>query len=144
MSLRSLTIICSSDLWVWYLGFFEFLSSWWFSTFLLLDKWQMYQPNGVTSSNFSRSNTFGHGQHLESGANTMDTMSGGNNLNNASLASKQRLRWTHELHERFVDAVGQLGGPDRESYFHYLLSWKFKLCHLLLIYRARLVNQHLL
>jgi len=29
-------------------------------------------------------------------------------------AAKQRLRWTPELHERFVDAVTQLGGPDRE------------------------------
>lgn len=46
----------------------------------------------------------------------MDTMNGGNSLldNNPSLASKTRLRWTHELHERFVDAVAQLGGPDRK------------------------------
>ena len=40
-------------------------------------------------------------------------MNGGNN-NAANLASKQRLRWTNELHERFVDAVAQLGGPDRK------------------------------
>ncbi|KAI8524840.1 hypothetical protein RHMOL_Rhmol13G0181300 [Rhododendron molle] len=47
----------------------------------------------------------------------MDTMNGGNSLldNNPSLASKTRLRWTHELHERFVDAVAQLGGPDRAT-----------------------------
>ncbi|GLT47263.1 hypothetical protein SLA2020_209710 [Shorea laevis] len=46
----------------------------------------------------------------------MDHISGGNNLsNNPNLASKQRLRWTHELHERFVDAVAQLGGPDRAT-----------------------------
>ena len=45
----------------------------------------------------------------------MDVVNGANGINNApSLASKQRLRWTHELHERFVDAVAQLGGPDRE------------------------------
>lgn len=25
---------------------------------------------------------------------------------------RPRLRWTAELHERFVDAVSQLGGPD--------------------------------
>ncbi|CAN6690348.1 unnamed protein product [Malus baccata var. baccata] len=45
----------------------------------------------------------------------MDLVSGGNSLNNSNLASKQRLRWTHELHERFVDAVAQLGGPDRAT-----------------------------
>ncbi|XP_051135985.1 myb family transcription factor PHL7 isoform X2 [Andrographis paniculata] len=46
----------------------------------------------------------------------MDPTSGGNNANNnPNLASKQRLRWTHELHERFVDAVAQLGGPDRAT-----------------------------
>ncbi|KAK9065226.1 hypothetical protein SSX86_016609 [Deinandra increscens subsp. villosa] len=40
----------------------------------------------------------------------------GNDADNSpSLASKQRLRWTHELHERFVDAVAQLGGPDRAT-----------------------------
>ncbi|KAG6556564.1 hypothetical protein Mapa_001505 [Marchantia paleacea] len=30
-------------------------------------------------------------------------------------AAKQRLRWTPELHERFVDAVTQLGGADRAT-----------------------------
>ncbi|KAI3732186.1 hypothetical protein L1987_63385 [Smallanthus sonchifolius] len=43
----------------------------------------------------------------------MDVVNGANN--SSSLASKQRLRWTHELHERFVDAVAQLGGPDRAT-----------------------------
>ncbi|KAI3499054.1 hypothetical protein L1887_34847 [Cichorium endivia] len=46
----------------------------------------------------------------------MDVVNGANaHNNNSSLASKQRLRWTHELHERFVDAVAQLGGPDRAT-----------------------------
>eukprot|EP00249_Psilotum_nudum_P001210 c13581_g1_i1 orf=515-1666(+) len=30
-------------------------------------------------------------------------------------SSKQRLRWTSELHERFVDAITQLGGADRAT-----------------------------
>lgn len=45
---------------------------------------------------------------------TMDPVNGNNLSNNHSMSSKQRLRWTNELHERFVDAVAQLGGPDRK------------------------------
>ncbi|KAH9798298.1 Myb family transcription factor PHL7 [Citrus sinensis] len=76
----------------------------------------MYQPNSVPSSSLVRSNSLVHGQHLDCGSSQMDPMNGGNSLNNnPSLASKQRLRWTHELHERFVDAVAQLGGPDRAT-----------------------------
>ncbi|OVA13775.1 SANT/Myb domain [Macleaya cordata] len=30
-------------------------------------------------------------------------------------SGKQRLRWTSDLHERFVDAIAQLGGPDRAT-----------------------------
>lgn len=33
----------------------------------------------------------------------------------AAASSKQRLRWTTELHDRFVEAVTQLGGPDRAT-----------------------------
>ncbi|RWR95066.1 myb family transcription factor family protein [Cinnamomum micranthum f. kanehirae] len=41
--------------------------------------------------------------------------SGGGSINNSTLTSRQRLRWTSELHEHFVDAVTQLGGPDRAT-----------------------------
>ncbi|KAJ8470683.1 hypothetical protein OPV22_025026 [Ensete ventricosum] len=40
---------------------------------------------------------------------------GRNDSGNSNLASRQRLRWTNELHDRFVDAVTQLGGPDRAT-----------------------------
>ncbi|KAK7290721.1 hypothetical protein RIF29_05336 [Crotalaria pallida] len=30
-------------------------------------------------------------------------------------SAKQRLRWTSDLHDRFVDAITQLGGPDRAT-----------------------------
>lgn len=79
----------------------------------------MYQTKSIPSSTLVHSCcSLVHGQHLECGASKMEPINGGNSLNNPSLASKQRLRWTHELHERFVDAVAQLGGPDREFSSH--------------------------
>ena len=71
----------------------------------------MYQPKSGPSSNLVV-----HGQHLDCGGTTMDPINGGSNVNNnPNLSSKQRLRRTHELHERFVDAVAQFGGPDRAT-----------------------------
>ncbi|XP_021666824.2 myb family transcription factor PHL7 isoform X2 [Hevea brasiliensis] len=76
----------------------------------------MYQLKSIPSSSLVHKSSLIHDQHLDCGASTMDPVGGGNSLNNnPSLASKQRLRWTHELHERFVDAVAQLGGPDRAT-----------------------------
>ncbi|KAL0283570.1 UNVERIFIED_CONTAM: Myb family transcription factor PHL7 [Sesamum angustifolium] len=76
----------------------------------------MYQPKGVPSSSLAQSSPGVRSRPLDCGATTMDHTGGGNNAsNNPNLASKQRLRWTHELHERFVDAVAQLGGPDRAT-----------------------------
>ncbi|KAI3996511.1 hypothetical protein MKX01_001349, partial [Papaver californicum] len=43
-------------------------------------------------------------------------MHGGNGRVDTGLVlstdAKPRLKWTPELHERFIDAVGQLGGAD--------------------------------
>ncbi|XP_042518848.1 myb family transcription factor PHL7-like [Macadamia integrifolia] len=77
----------------------------------------MYQPKTVPSSNLVCNNSLDQGQHQDSSATAMAPGSGGNNIssNNSNLASRQRLRWTHELHGRFVDAVLQLGGPDRAT-----------------------------
>lgn len=47
---------------------------------------------------------------------------GGTNQTTHPLTSRQRLRWTHELHERFVDAVAQLGGPD-SMYFKFCCNF---------------------
>lgn len=46
------------------------------------------------------------------GASTNSAGSPGGGSGGGGSAAKQRLRWTPELHERFVDAVTQLGGPD--------------------------------
>lgn len=53
-------------------------------------------------------------QHMEMSGNNLGQNNEGNTTNNPGMSSRQRLRWTNELHERFVDAVAQLGGPDSE------------------------------
>ncbi|XP_019180037.1 PREDICTED: myb family transcription factor PHL7-like isoform X2 [Ipomoea nil] len=76
----------------------------------------MYQPKAVLSSSLVPNKAIVSQQTLDFSASTMEPINGDNNLNNnPSLASKQRLRWSHELHERFVDSVAQLGGPDRAT-----------------------------
>lgn len=49
------------------------------------------------------------------GASTNSAGSPGGGSGGGGSAAKQRLRWTPELHDRFVDAVTQLGGPDRAT-----------------------------
>ncbi|XP_027353417.1 myb family transcription factor PHL7-like [Abrus precatorius] len=39
----------------------------------------------------------------------------GSNRSDGSATGKERLRWTQQLHERFVEAVDRLGGPDRAT-----------------------------
>lgn len=69
----------------------------------------------VLSSNSVDSYSLSNAHHSNSSASTMNPSSSENsNHNNPNLGAKQRLRWTNELHERFVDAVAQLGGPDSE------------------------------
>ncbi|XP_073134547.1 myb family transcription factor PHL7-like isoform X2 [Henckelia pumila] len=72
----------------------------------------MNQHKGVPSSSSVHNKPIIQSESLDCDSSAMDCISGGNN---ASLSSKQRLRWTHELHDRFVDAVAQLGGPDRAT-----------------------------
>ncbi|CAL9049274.1 unnamed protein product [Musa banksii] len=75
----------------------------------------MHRPKPISSLGLGHCNSIAQNQQLESSNNTMSPMNGVNNSNNPNLASRQRLRWTNELHERFVDAVTQLGGPDRAT-----------------------------
>lgn len=72
----------------------------------------MYQPNPISSSGQTHGNPTAHEQ-MELGNNAIVPSNGGNN--NPNMAARQRLRWTNELHDRFVEAVTQLGGPDSMS-----------------------------
>lgn len=68
-------------------------------------------PEDILWYHFVAHNSLACIQLLDSSPNAMDP-GGGGNISNPNLASRQRLRWTSELHERFVDGVTQLGGPD--------------------------------
>ncbi|XP_057440320.1 myb family transcription factor PHL7-like isoform X2 [Lotus japonicus] len=39
----------------------------------------------------------------------------GSSRSEGSTTGKERLRWTQQLHDRFVEAVNRLGGPDRAT-----------------------------
>jgi SHAQKYF class myb-like DNA-binding protein len=82
----------------------------------------MYQPrqNLLSSIGFEQpldiipGNNMGPNNAMSNNNSSMNSNNSAGNNSNPNLASRQRLRWTNELHERFVDAVTQLGGPDRK------------------------------
>lgn len=55
-------------------------------------------------------------------------------------AGRERLRWTQELHDRFVEAVTKLGGPDSKSLLLSLnlklVQFNYMLCACILGHRA--------
>lgn len=63
--------------------------------------------------------TMGLVPHKTQGAEQLSNMGAvaGPTVSNSAPSGgngKQRLRWTSDLHDRFVDAIAQLGGPDSE------------------------------
>ncbi|KAM3212667.1 hypothetical protein ACQJBY_065614 [Aegilops geniculata] len=74
----------------------------------------MYEPKPFSSTGSAHSNPISHGQQIGPTANNAASNIGGNSSNN-SFATRQRLRWTDELHGCFLEAVTRLGGPDRAT-----------------------------
>ncbi|KAL5225658.1 hypothetical protein ABZP36_012297 [Zizania latifolia] len=72
---------------------------------------KMYEPKPFSSIVPAHNDPVPHNQQIEPTSNNVISNSRGNSSNN-NFASRQRLRWTDDLHDRFVDAVTQLGGPD--------------------------------
>ncbi|XP_042402170.1 myb family transcription factor PHL7-like [Zingiber officinale] len=75
----------------------------------------MFQSQPIPNRSPIRNNSLAYNDQLEISDKVMVSNDGGNNNNNPNLASRQRLRWTNELHNCFIDAVTQLGGPDRAT-----------------------------
>lgn len=71
----------------------------------------MYEPKPFSSIVLAHNDPVSHNQQIERINNNVVSNSGGNS-SNSNFAARQRLRWTDDLHDRFVDAVTQLGGPD--------------------------------
>lgn len=69
----------------------------------------MYNPKKFSTMGLTPSKAQGD-EHLATVA-ASGGPSGGNSVP-AGGNGKQRLRWTSDLHDRFVDAIAQLGGPD--------------------------------
>lgn len=86
---------------------------------------QMYHQQQLQSHNhfLSSRQTFPPERHLLLQGGSIPAESG----LVLSTDAKPRLKWTPELHERFVDAVNQLGGPDSKYMLKPSMYHSYKL-----------------
>ncbi|KAM0953968.1 putative transcription factor MYB-HB-like family [Dioscorea sansibarensis] len=83
----------------------------------------MYHAKKVSTTAMVPHKTYGADGMLQSetqGSNKLEDANvfGGSttiNAPNSAGSGRSRLRWTSDLHDRFVDAINQLGGPDKAT-----------------------------
>ncbi|WVZ93418.1 hypothetical protein U9M48_039396 [Paspalum notatum var. saurae] len=71
----------------------------------------MYQPNLSSIGPMQNHHNPSAIEQMGPGEGAMVPHNGGNN--NPNMAARQRLRWTYELHDRFVEADTQLGATPK-------------------------------
>ncbi|KAG5052204.1 hypothetical protein AAZX31_02G167900 [Glycine max] len=59
--------------------------------------------------------SFSSQQEMLSPTGSMPTNSGNSSSNGSVVSSKTRIRWTQELHEKFVECVNRLGGAEKAT-----------------------------
>eukprot|EP01018_Ginkgo_biloba_P038333 Gb_05469 [translate_table: standard] len=75
----------------------------------------MYHAKKFSTMSLVPHKSQGPDQQMNSGAPVGGAHNALSSSTNSGGAGKQRLRWTPDLHDRFVDAITQLGGPDRAT-----------------------------
>lgn len=77
-----------------------------------------------------------HQQARNMHALRMQIQGGGNGSGDSGLVlstdAKPRLKWTTDLHERFIEAVNQLGGADSESIITTIMHKNFSIFKLII------------
>jgi len=69
--------------------------------------------------------SFSSQQEMLSPTGSMPTNSGNSSSNGSVVSSKTRIRWTQELHEKFVECVNRLGGAESKGLFDSLFTFLF-------------------
>ncbi|KAL0728510.1 hypothetical protein Bca4012_024603 [Brassica carinata] len=74
-----------------------------------------YSTSNVTQLDFSSSHHQAKQTHLRFSSPSFSTHGGSMAPNCGTVGNKTRIRWTQDLHEKFVECVNRLGGADKAT-----------------------------